>query len=94
MYPRSGPNTRSWEKAEEVWCADDQQAAMTRAKLGESLPAATCDASVIRDHFQAGLNVGVSGTPTIVMEDGNVIGGYVPAAELAAQLNASESASQ
>lgn len=87
MYPRSGPNTRSWEKAEEVWCADDRRAAMTAAKNDESLPAAQCDASVIRAHFEMGLAVGLAGTPAIVTPDGGLISGYVPAKELAARLN-------
>jgi len=33
-YPRTGPNTESWTKAEQVWCAPDRKAALTRAKLG------------------------------------------------------------
>lgn len=88
MYPRSGPNTRSWEKAEEVWCSADQLDAMTRAKNDQALPAATCDASAIMSHFQAGLSVGLSGTPAIVLENGILISGYLPAADLLARLEA------
>ena len=87
MYPRSGPNTRSWEKAEEVWCADDRPAALTEAKNDKALPVATCDASMIRDHFQKGLNIGLEGTPAIVTEDGALISGYMPAKALAARLD-------
>ncbi|MEL7310128.1 MAG: DsbC family protein [Pseudomonadota bacterium] len=86
MYPRSGPNTRSWEKAEEVWCASDQRDAMTRAKNDQTLPSAECDASAINDHFQAGLGIGLSGTPAIVLEDGTLISGYLPAAELLSEI--------
>ncbi len=35
FYPRSGPNTESWAKAEEVWCSADRGKALTRAKRGE-----------------------------------------------------------
>ncbi len=87
MYPRSGPNTRSWEKAEEVWCSDDRLDAMTQAKNDKSLPAATCDAGMIRQHFQKGLNIGLEGTPAIVTEDGALISGYMPAKALAARLD-------
>ncbi|MEO0575827.1 MAG: DsbC family protein [Pseudomonadota bacterium] len=92
MYPRSGPNTRSWEKAEEVWCADDRTAALTKAKNSESLPKANCDASMIGKHFQVGLKVGLGGTPAIVTEDGTLFSGYVPAADLAVQLNLAQPA--
>ncbi len=34
-YPRSGPNTSSWHKAEQVWCSADRKAALTEAKLGQ-----------------------------------------------------------
>lgn len=92
MYPRSGPNTRSWEKAEEVWCASSRTAALTKAKNDQSLPKADCDASMIAKHFQVGLNVGLSGTPAIVTEEGILFSGYVPAADLAVQLNLAQPA--
>ncbi len=34
FYPRTGPNTDSWRKAEAVWCAADRNDALTRAKAG------------------------------------------------------------
>ena len=33
-YPRTGPNTDSWKKAEVVWCSANRNEALTRAKLG------------------------------------------------------------
>ncbi|MEL6870362.1 MAG: DsbC family protein [Pseudomonadota bacterium] len=86
MYPRSGPNTRSWEKAEEVWCANDRLTALTKAKNDQSLPQANCDAGMIDEHFQLGLSIGLSGTPAIVAEDGMLVSGYLPAEELAVRL--------
>ena len=34
FYPRTGPNTPSWTKAEQVWCSPNRNDALTRAKLG------------------------------------------------------------
>ena len=45
FYPRTGPNTESWHKAEQVWCSADRKAALTRAKLGEPLDAKPCGAT-------------------------------------------------
>ena len=84
MWPRGGPDSPSWAKAEQVWCADDRQDALTRAKNDKSLPKADCDASIVRRHFEAGLRLGVNGTPAIVTESGEFIGGYKSAPELAA----------
>lgn len=75
-YPRSGVDTPSYFKAVSVWCADDKQAAMTKAKSGENLPKVECD-NPIKDHMEAAKLVGVTGTPTMVLENGRVIPGYV-----------------
>lgn len=75
-YPRSGVNTPSYHKAVSVWCAKDKQAAMTKAKSGESLPKADCE-TPIKAHMDAAKLVGVTGTPTMVLESGRVIPGYV-----------------
>ncbi|MBC7182971.1 MAG: DsbC family protein, partial [Marinobacter sp.] len=81
-FPRSGPNTASFRKYESVWCAEDQQAAMTSAKAGRSIDQASCE-NPVREQYQLGGQVGVTGTPAIVLEDGNMVRGYVPAKRLA-----------
>jgi len=81
-FPRSGPNTPSFAKYESVWCADDQQASMDAAKLGQSVTPASC-ANPVLEQYRLGRQLGVTGTPAIVLEDGNMIRGYVPAEQLA-----------
>lgn len=75
-YPRSGVNTPSYHKAVSVWCAEDKKAAMTKAKSGKALPKANCE-TPIKAHMAAAKLVGVTGTPTMVLENGRVIPGYV-----------------
>lgn len=87
FFPRTGPNTESWTKADEVWCAPDHNAALTRAKLGGEIPkSATCNTPV-EAHWQLGRDVGVRGTPAIFNETGILIGGYLPPATLAKVLD-------
>ncbi|MDX1456632.1 MAG: thioredoxin fold domain-containing protein [Marinobacter sp.] len=81
-FPRSGPNTQSFAKYESVWCAEDQQAAMNSAKRGDSVTPASCENPVLAQ-YRLGRQLGVTGTPAIVLEDGNMIRGYVPADQLA-----------
>jgi len=81
-FPRSGPGTPSFRKYVSVWCADDQQAAMDDAKAGGSVEQKSCD-NPVEEQFRLGGQVGVTGTPAIVLEDGNVVRGYVPAKNLA-----------
>ena len=42
FYPRSGPGTDSWRKAEVVWCSADRHDALTRAKLGGEVTGKVC----------------------------------------------------
>jgi thiol:disulfide interchange protein DsbC len=86
MYPRSGINTPSYNKAVAVWCEDNQQDALTRAKAGEELTGSTdCD-NPVKEHLKLGQVMGLRGTPAIVMADGEMLPGYVPADKLAAAL--------
>lgn len=82
FYPRSGPKTKSWTKAEEVWCADDRNEALTLAKLDKTFPTKSCDASIVGTHYSMGQDVGLTGTPAIVLSNGILFSGYMPAPRL------------
>jgi thiol:disulfide interchange protein DsbC len=82
FFPRAGKGSESYSKAVSVWCAADKQKALTAAKKGESQETKTCD-NPIDQHMQLGESFGMTGTPMIVTEKGNVLPGYVPAAQLA-----------
>ncbi|HIB82078.1 MAG TPA: DsbC family protein [Gammaproteobacteria bacterium] len=85
-FPRGGPGTVGFDKMVWVWCADDPKRAMTQAKLGKSLTPKNC-ASPVAEQYQLGLTMPVKGTPTILLSNGELIGGYVPAAKLIERLN-------
>lgn len=82
LYPRNGPTSESWVKAQNVWCAKDRNEALTLAKLDQEFPMQDCDASMIDSHFAIGQDVGLRGTPAIVLEDGTLFSGYMPAKQL------------
>jgi thiol:disulfide interchange protein DsbC len=87
FYPRTGPATESWGKAERVWCAQDRNTALTNAKLGGHVPELTCADNPVSDHYDLGHQVGVTGTPSIYSPDGTHIGGYLPPQQLLDTLN-------
>ncbi len=87
FYPRSGAGSPSFDKAVSVWCAKDPHAAMTAAKNGEKVPSATC-ANPVRDHMALGELLSIRGTPAIVLENGEMIPGYVEPKRLATLLDA------
>jgi len=82
LYPRSGPASASWVKAERVWCSDDRNSALTLAKLDKNFESRDCDSSTVHSHYAAGQDVGLRGTPAIVTEDGTLVSGYMEPAEL------------
>ncbi len=88
FYPRTGPDTDSWFKADRVWCSGDEvrNSNLTLAKLGGEIPEETCDTSPVKNHFELGQLVGVRGTPTVFSESGVQLGGYLPPKELLARL--------
>ncbi|HWK53449.1 MAG TPA: thioredoxin fold domain-containing protein [Hyphomicrobiales bacterium] len=81
-FPRTGLNTETYHKMVSTWCADDPKAMMTSAKRGADIPAADCP-NKIAEQYRLGREVGVTGTPALVLEDGTMLPGYVPAQTLA-----------
>ncbi|MDH3304856.1 MAG: thioredoxin fold domain-containing protein [Gammaproteobacteria bacterium] len=86
LYPRNGPASKSWSTSEKVWCAKDRNQALTAAKLDQEFETSQCDSAMVSNHYRVGRDVGLSGTPAIVLEDGTLIGGYLPPAQLSLQL--------
>jgi len=82
MFPRSGPGTESWRKAEAVWCSKDRKDALTRAKAGEDLKVKPCDSKSVQAQYDLGENLGIEGTPAIFTQEGEYIGGFMTAAQL------------
>jgi len=86
FYPRTGPNTESWAKAQQVWCSANRNDALTRAKKGEALTAKACTDTPVAQHYALGEEFGLRGTPAIVMANGDMVPGYLTPAELAQAL--------
>ncbi|MBS0396002.1 MAG: DsbC family protein [Proteobacteria bacterium] len=90
FYPRSGPGTDSWRKAEVVWCSTNRQEALTRAKLGNEVPGKGCKNTPVARTYALGQELGIRGTPGIFTDRGDYLPGYYPPAELVQKLKALE----
>jgi len=86
-FPRAGKNSSAYNKAVSVWCAKDQKAALTRAKNGQTIPSLKCD-NPVDEQMALGESLGITGTPTMVLESGEMLPGYVPARKLRKLLDA------
>ena len=92
LYPRTGPGTESWIKAEQVWCSADRRDALTRAKRGDALKAKPCGDGPIKSQYELGADLGVEGTPAIFTQNGDYIGGFLTPAELVQSVQESQKA--
>ena len=80
-YPRSGLDSDASDDLDTAWCSEDQQTAMTELKAGRNVPKAVCSSPVAR-HYELGRMLQIRGTPAILTERGDLIGGWVPADDL------------
>ena len=85
-YPRTGPNTSSWSKAEQVWCSADRKTALTEAKLGKTLPTKICPDNPVAREYQLGQDFNLQGTPTIILGNGEMVAGYMAPNDLVQEL--------
>jgi thiol:disulfide interchange protein DsbC len=95
FFPRTGPGTESWHKAEAVWCSPNRNEALTRAKLGNPVDTSKiCASTPVDREYNLGLHIGVRGTPAIVTESGDLLSGYLPAHELVQKIKELQFASR
>ena len=80
-YPRAGIDSGTALKMEAAWCADDSQTSLTNLKNGMSITPEKCENPIAKE-YEIGRKIGLEGTPAIVLEDGTLIGGYLPADKL------------
>ena len=86
-YPRSGIKdqagnyTQGFKDLRSVWCADDPKEAMTNAKNSRAVAYRVCN-KPIKGEFDFGRQVGVNGTPAIVLSNGMMVPGYQPPEQL------------
>lgn len=82
-FPRGGvtPSSSTYNTMVSVWCADDPKLAMTNAKSRKKVDSKSCENNIKEQHA-LGLSFGVTGTPALVLEDGSLQPGYLPAARM------------
>lgn len=85
FFPRAGINSESYRRSVAVWCADDRAKAIGIAKAGGKLNMKTCP-NPVESHFQLGQRLEIGGTPSIFLDNGKVLPGYMPAPRLLGML--------
>ncbi len=83
FYPRRGEDSKGFELAELAYCSEDHSQALNqmlngKRPTGAKLP---CE-NPVAQHLATALELEVRGTPMIVLADGSILYGYVPAQTL------------
>lgn len=92
-FPYRGVSSQGFQEMSAIWCSDDRNKAMDEAvkfaegKGGQAPKAATC-ANPVTDQYNLAIEMGVQGTPAIILEDGSIIPGYVAPKELLQRIKA------
>jgi thiol:disulfide interchange protein DsbC len=80
-FPRTQKGTPSYNKAIHVWSAADRNTAYNEAINGKD-PAAVNGKNPVDEHHKIAELVGVNVTPVIILNNGLMIPGYLPAKDL------------
>lgn len=75
-FPRAGIGSPSYNKVVSAWCAQDQKTALTKLKNGVAIEENLCEGNPVADQYLLGAEMGVNGTPAIILNDGTLIPGY------------------
>lgn len=86
-YPRAGVSSETGLQMQHIWCAKDKQGAMDNAKEDKKVAKAMCQ-NPVASHYELGQFIGVTGTPAVIMPDGQLVPGYMPVAAMLQQLSA------
>lgn len=78
------PAIASKERMESVWCAPNPKEAVELAMMKRQVDSKIkCTTkSPVAEQYELGISFGITGTPNIILDNGQMIGGYVPADEL------------
>jgi thiol:disulfide interchange protein DsbC len=83
LYPILGPD--STEKSKNIWCARDKTKAwldwMVRDQLAPIAPE-KCDITALNRNIEFGRKARITGTPTLIFEDGQRVPGAIGAAQV------------
>ncbi|WP_434356798.1 bifunctional protein-disulfide isomerase/oxidoreductase DsbC [Parasalinivibrio latis] len=87
-FPRYGLQAPNFEQMSAIWCAADPAKAMDDAKTGSFKEENRKCADIVAKHFNLGQQMGVRGTPAIVLQDGTMLPGYQDPEDLLRTLQA------
>lgn len=84
FFPRAGIGSDSYKQAVSIWCAKNrnQEFILANEDTQATIPNRTCRNHPIEEQFNFAIKMGIRATPSIVLENGKVIPGFITANSL------------
>lgn len=77
VMDRAGRFTKGFQDLRSIWCHEDPQTALTKAKAGMGVAQRICKKPVAEE-FNFARQVGINSTPSIIFENGDLRPGFIP----------------
>ncbi|NUF28496.1 bifunctional protein-disulfide isomerase/oxidoreductase DsbC [Gilliamella sp. ESL0254] len=81
-FPRAGADSDVGKNMQSIWSVTDRKTAFENAYKGNTIPKANSMVPYVTQQFNIGRKIGINGTPAIILPDGELVSGYVPADKL------------
>ncbi|OCG19802.1 MULTISPECIES: bifunctional protein-disulfide isomerase/oxidoreductase DsbC [unclassified Gilliamella] len=81
-FPRAGADSEVGKNMQSIWSMANRKAAFENAYKGNTISPASSMIPYVTQQFNVGKKLGISGTPAIVLPNGQLVSGYVPADKL------------
>ncbi|MHB9020413.1 MAG: DsbC family protein [Halothiobacillus sp.] len=94
LTPRAGAGSPGYVESSQIMCGKQQQADIDAAMAGKTLSGDACQDKMINENMQLAEQLGMSGTPYIILPDGSAVPGYRPADMLIPVITGKVSSSQ
>jgi len=88
-YPRRGVDGAGYQQLAAIWCAKNPTEALSEYIDGLGVPAAVgrCDRAVaVESGYRLGNSLGITGTPLLILQNGERIRGYKKAAQVLSRM--------
>lgn len=92
-FPRQGVNSQAGKDMKSIWCVAPagRKKAFDAAMKGDDISPVSCNID-LKKHYDLGVQLGVQGTPAVMLSDGMLLPGYQGPKEMLALLNAQSAA--
>ncbi len=89
-YPREGTGSKTMKVMQNIWCSDNKTTALTDAKMKRKAPEKNCKGTQVNEQYLLARDLGINGTPAMILENGELSPGYLTPDNLLKVLEANE----